>query len=130
VRWGLAGVALLLAACGQPPESPAAAAPPESSGAHPGAAAMQGRAAATPEEALYVEKCSMCHREMGMGTVILARRLPVEKVHLESRDDLSAELIKVAVRAGIGNMPRIPRGEVSDEQLDVIVRHLLKGKTP
>ncbi|MBK6673625.1 MAG: cytochrome c [Proteobacteria bacterium] len=38
------------------------------------------------------------------------------------------ELIRVAVRTGIINMPRIPRGEVSDEQLDAIIRHLVKVK--
>jgi cytochrome c5 len=131
IKWSLAGVALvLLAACAKPPEA-AAPAPPEGRlGANPGAAAMQGRSASTPQEALFVEKCSMCHREMGMGTVILARRLPAEKVHLENRGDLTAELIAVAVRAGIGNMPRIPRGEVSDEQLGVIVQYLTQGKKP
>jgi mono/diheme cytochrome c family protein len=98
--------------------------------ANPAAASLQTRGAATPEEALYVEKCSMCHREMGMGTVILARRLPPGKAMLEQRDDLSAALIQAMVRTGAGNMPRLGRGEVSDEQLAVITRHLLRKKTP
>jgi mono/diheme cytochrome c family protein len=32
------------------------------------------------------------------------------------------------VRAGIGNMPRIGRGEVSDAELDTIAAYLAKGK--
>lgn len=94
--------------------------------ANPGGTAVQGRISTTPEEALYVEKCSMCHREMGMGTVILARRQPPEKAVLERRDDLTVEFIRVVVRSGLGNMPRITRGEVSDEQLNVISRHLVR----
>jgi len=69
----------------------------------------------------------MCHRQMGMGTVILARRMPPEKAMLELRDDLSDDLIKAAVRQGIGNMPRIGKGEVSDEQLSRIATWLTKG---
>jgi hypothetical protein len=45
---------------------------------------------------------------------------------LEARDDLSADLIESAVRFGIGNMPRLGRAEVSDEQLARITRHLEK----
>ncbi len=55
---------------------------------------MQDRSSKSPDEALYVEKCSMCHRQMGMGTVILARRMPPEKAMLEARDDLTADYVK------------------------------------
>jgi cytochrome c553 len=89
---------------------------------------MQDRSSKSPDEALFVEKCSMCHRQMGMGTVILARRMPPEKAMLEKRDDLSADLVKTAVRQGIGNMPRIGRGEVSDTQLERIAAYFSKGK--
>ena len=51
-----------------------------------------------------------------------------DRAILERREDLTPELIRVAVRTGIINMPRIPRGEVSDEQLDAIIRHLVKVK--
>ena len=33
----------------------------------------------------------------------------------------------LAARRGIGNMPAIPRGEVSDEQLDLIADWLAAG---
>jgi cytochrome c553 len=85
---------------------------------------MQDRSSKTADEALYVEKCSMCHRQMGMGTVILARRMDPKLAMLEARDDLNSDLIEAAVRLGIGNMPRLGRAEVSDEQLARITRHL------
>jgi cytochrome c5 len=86
----------------------------------------QDRTSRSPEEALYVEKCGMCHRQMGMGTVILARRMKPAVAMLEARRDLSTDFIIQAARAGIGNMPRISRGEVSDAQLQVIARYLAR----
>jgi mono/diheme cytochrome c family protein len=87
---------------------------------------MQDRTSRSAEERLYVEKCAMCHRQMGMGTVILARRMDPKVARLEARDDLTAEYVTIAVRQGIGNMPRIPRGEVSDAQLARIAAYLAK----
>lgn len=87
----------------------------------------QDRSSKSPEEALFVEKCGMCHRQMGMGTIILARRVEPAVAMLEARKDLSTEFVTQAARGGIGNMPRISRGEVSDAQLQVIARYLAKG---
>jgi hypothetical protein len=65
-----------------------------------------------------------------MGTVILARRMDPKVAMLEDRTDLTEELIIQVARTGIGNMPRIQRGEVSDEQLATVARYLAKGKQP
>ena len=92
--------------------------------------ALQDRSSSSPEEALYVEKCGMCHRQMGMGTVILARRMDPKLAMLEDRKDLTEEVVIQVARNGLGNMPRIQRGEVSDEQLRTIGRYLAKGKQP
>lgn len=89
--------------------------------------ALQDRSSKSPREALFVEKCGMCHRQMGMGTVILARRMDPKIAMLEARADLTADLITAAARQGIGNMPRISRGEVSDTQLAEITSYLTKG---
>lgn len=88
---------------------------------------MQDRSAKSPAEALFVEKCAMCHRQMGMGTVLLARRMNPAVAMLEARKDLTADFVIQAARAGIGNMPRIQRGEVSDAQLAIIARYLAKA---
>jgi mono/diheme cytochrome c family protein len=89
---------------------------------------MQDRTSRTADERLYVEKCSMCHRQMGMGTVILARRMDQKVARLEARDDLTTEYVTAAARQGIGNMPRISRGEVNDAQLARIAAYLTRAK--
>ena len=79
-------------------------------------------------KALFTEKCGMCHRVMGMGTNLLARRYAsAEPAMLEERTNLSAAFVQTAARVGLGNMPRISRGEVSDPQLRAIAAYLAKG---
>jgi mono/diheme cytochrome c family protein len=80
---------------------------------------------AGPGEKLYVDKCIMCHGPNGMGTGLLARNRDVAL--LEARDNLPAEFVIVAARQGIGNMPQIPRGEVSDEEMQAIADYLAAG---
>lgn len=75
-------------------------------------------------EQLFVEKCGMCHRDLGMGTMLLMNRIPREQAKLEDRAELPAALVKAVVRNGLGNMFSISRAEVSDEQLDQIARYL------
>jgi mono/diheme cytochrome c family protein len=80
-------------------------------------------------QAKFIEICAMCHRAGGMGTGILARRAgDTSKGLLESRTDLSAVFIRTVVRTGIGNMPRISRGEASDPTLNEIAEYLAKGR--
>lgn len=73
---------------------------------------------------LFAEKCAMCHRVMGMGTVLLTRRRDAATAPLEKRADLTVEFVVAAARAGLGNMPRISRGEVSDADLATIAAWL------
>jgi mono/diheme cytochrome c family protein len=64
-----------------------------------------------------------------MGVGILSRRpADASKGLLEQRADISAAVVRVVVRTGIGNMPRISRGEVSDPQLAAIADYLSRGK--
>ncbi len=87
-----------------------------------------GAAAAPPDgKAVFREKCAMCHGSpMGMGTGLLARR--VKPALLTERTDLTADYVATAVRTGIGNMPAITRGEVSDPQLAAVAAYLAKAK--
>ena len=103
------------------------AAPPARSGPPPAPPpeTLVTRPGATGGEALYVEKCAMCHGPNGMGTGLLARTRDVAL--LEARDNLTAPFVVIAARNGIGNMPAIPRGEVSDEQLQAIAEYLAAG---
>jgi cytochrome c553 len=90
--------------------------------------ALQDRSSKSADEALFVEKCGMCHRQMGMGTVILARRMKPDVAMLEARNDLTAAMISSAARQGLGNMPRISRAEVSDPQMARISAYLTASK--
>lgn len=92
-----------------------------------GANSLQDRSYKSEAEKLFVDKCAMCHRNFGMGTVILAHRVEKGQDWLERRPDLTVDFVKAAARNGIGNMPRITRGDVSDEQLDSIARYLEKA---
>ena len=76
-------------------------------------------------EALYVEYCAMCHAPNGMGHGLLARR--IDTPDLEKRDNLPAQYVILAARQGIGNMPPVPRGEVSDEEMQAIADYLAAG---
>jgi cytochrome c553 len=120
VRTAIAAITLLIAI--------PAAAQQDTKIENPFRGVMQDRTSRSADERLYVEKCSMCHRQMGMGTVILARRMEPKIARLEARDDLTVEYITAAARQGIGNMPRISRAEVSDAQLARIAAYLIKAK--
>ncbi len=80
---------------------------------------------ATGGEKLFVEHCAMCHGPNGMGTGLLARR--VQPALLEQRNNLAAAYVITAARRGIGNMPAVPRGEVSDADLRQIADYLAAG---
>lgn len=71
---------------------------------------------------LYQAKCAMCHEGRGMGSGLLSRRMEVAE--LSKRGDLAEDFVFSAARMGMGNMPAIPPGEVSDEQLRLIASHL------
>lgn len=111
------------AAQGSPAPAPAAPAGPPPGMPKP--VTMVDRPNASGGEKLYVEKCAMCHAPNGMGYGLLARR--TDQPDLEKRDDLVPRIVNISVRSGIGNMPAIPRGEVSNEELQAIVDYLTSG---
>ena len=117
-------LALALAGCSQGEDTagkaPAGGPPPA-----PKPVTLSMRAGATGGEALYVQNCAMCHTPNGMGHGLLARRL--DQPDLELREDLEADYVIQAARMGIGNMPPIPRGEVSDADLQAIADYLAAG---
>jgi len=86
---------------------------------------LAARPGATGGEALYIVHCASCHAPNGMGTGLLDRR--VQPALLEARDNLPAAYVVTAARRGIGNMPAIPRGEVSDAELQAIAEYLAAG---
>lgn len=83
---------------------------------------------ATGGEKAYLDKCAMCHAPPGMGVGLLARR--TDQPNLELRDNLTAEYVIAYARNGIGNMPAIPRAEVSDAEMKAIADYLAAGPHP
>ena len=88
--------------------------------------AMDAAVAAPPGQDLFVEKCAMSHRQMGMGTLQLMRRMPADQALLENRVNLAPQYIEYVVRNGLGIMFSLSRAEVSDEQLQQISAYLAK----
>ncbi len=88
--------------------------------------AAKASSAALDGKTLFHEKCAMCHGPIGMGTGLLERR--VQPAELEKRDNLMVDYVITFARNGLGNMPAIPRGEASDEQLRAIAEYLAKPK--
>lgn len=86
-------------------------------------------AAAQPDNGreLFRLQCGGCHLEGGFGTRVLARRAPAGEALLERRRDLDGELVRLAVRRGLGSMPQIRRTELSDTDLEQIARYLEEG---
>lgn len=117
----LAATSLVLSSCSGGGEEAAAGGPPPM----PQPITMAKRPDAAGGEALYIEKCIMCHGPNGMGSGLLARRM--DEGNLELRDNLTPDFVISAARMGIGNMPAIPRGEVSDEELQAIGEYLAAG---
>ena len=79
---------------------------------------------------VFTHRCSMCHREGGTGTLILARRLGAEKSLLEKRTDLEPTYVRTVVRWGLVNMPRISRVELPDADMDALAAYLAAPKGP
>lgn len=125
---GTLALALGLSACTKI-EDDAPAVPPAGGGGGPPPMpepiTLADRPDATGGEALYIVKCMVCHGPNGMGEGLLGRRSDI--ANLEARDDLVAEFVVQAARMGIANMPAIPRGEVSDDEMQQIAEYLAAG---
>lgn len=92
------------------------------------ASAGANAADAPSDKTLFTTRCGMCHQTNGMGVSILSRRpADASKGLLEARTDLSAEFVYTVARVGTGNMPRISRAEVSDEEMRLIALYLSRG---
>ncbi|HWJ71002.1 MAG TPA: cytochrome c [Sphingobium sp.] len=123
--WTLLAAPLLLVGvhgCHRSSEAPGA---PDGSPPLSAPETVLSRPDAGPGEGLYLEKCAMCHGPGGMGSGLLARRN--DQPLLTKRTDLTVDFVVQAARTGIGNMPAIPRGEVSDADMALIADYLVSA---
>jgi len=95
--------------------------------AAPAALAEDAVAPAPAGEALFVEKCGLCHLDGGFGTRVLQRRVPEGQALLQDRQSLPAAYTTTVVRRGIGSMPQIREAELDDAQLSAIASYLETG---
>jgi mono/diheme cytochrome c family protein len=91
-------------------------------------AAVMAQGPGVDGKVLFEHKCAMCHGAGGMGTGLLARRMNPAIAELAKRDDLGAAYVTKVARVGIGNMPPITRGDVSDAQMARIAAYLSRGR--
>jgi mono/diheme cytochrome c family protein len=80
--------------------------------------------AASPGQALFRQKCGICHLENGTGTFMLGRRLGPENALLEKRRNLAADYVTHVVRWGLMSMPRFSRVELPDSELKAVAAYL------
>ena len=83
----------------------------------------------TSDKQAFAARCAKCHAESGTGTFMLGRRHGKDKAMLETRTDLAPQFIRHVIRNGIVSMPAITRVEVTDAELDAIVRYLTRTQT-
>jgi cytochrome c5 len=84
---------------------------------------------ATRGRAVFERRCGVCHLAGQTGAEILARRLGREKSLLAARTDLVPAYVRLVVRTGLMNMPRISRVEIPDPDLDAIIAYLVRPRT-
>lgn len=78
-------------------------------------------------ERLFLRRCGVCHLEGGMGTLILARRVP-QAAELQDRTDLTPEAVIRVARQGQGAMPRITPVDATDAELQAIANYLSRRR--
>lgn len=102
--------------------------------AAPAASLAKPKPATVDGKAAFAHRCGVCHRDMGMGTLAVSRRMgfgmgpDMVKAWLENRNDLTADYVVSAIRNGVNSMPPLSRVEVSDADAAAIGRYLAKKK--
>lgn len=92
-------------------------------------AAMVASATAAADPAtLFAHRCGVCHAPGGTAAFMLGRRLGPERAVLADRRDLTAPFVSMVVRHGLGNMPRLSRVEVTDEELATLAAWLSRPR--
>jgi mono/diheme cytochrome c family protein len=77
-------------------------------------------------QALFTRNCAVCHAPGGSGALALAKRLGPQQALLTDRRDLTSELVTSVARNGIGSMPPISAGSLSDKELKAIASYLAR----
>lgn len=88
--------------------------------------AQAGTEALARGQALFDNRCGICHAPGGIGTGMLSRRVGPAAAVLAERHHVPQPLVQSVVRFGIGGMPWFTRVELSDAELDLIAAYLAR----
>lgn len=79
-------------------------------------------------KAVYQKWCMPCHADspFAPGTIKLKASAGAERAALETRSDLTPELIISYVRNGFAGMPKFRRTEISNDELAALVKMLVR----
>jgi ubiquinol-cytochrome c reductase cytochrome c subunit len=81
------------------------------------------RGSVTDGQRLFTEHCAGCHQVVAKGGILIGARVP-------ALDKSTPTQIAEAVRIGPYVMPRFPQRQISDHQLDSIIRYVEYAKDP
>lgn len=77
---------------------------------------------------VYAEWCAPCHTDspFAPGTIQLRATRGEALAVVEKRDDLTAPTIRALVRNGLAGMPKFRRTEISEADLEALIKYLVK----
>lgn len=77
---------------------------------------------------VFTEWCTPCHMDspFAPGTIQLKQVRGADKAVLENRTDLTEPLVRTFVRSGFAGMPKFRRTEISEADLDALIKYLVK----
>ncbi len=79
---------------------------------------------------VFGQWCSACHMDspFAPGTIQLKQTHGPEYAVIQNRADLTDAFIRLLVRQGRAGMPKFRRTEISDAELDSLVKYLVKSQ--
>jgi len=80
---------------------------------------------------VFDKKCSHCHApgNENPGTRQLGLTRGADKAVMEQRNDLNGEYIRYIVRHGLMSMPAFVPTDITEQQMDELIRYLTKDKS-
>ena len=76
---------------------------------------------------VFAQWCDACHMDspFAPGTIQLKQTRGANRAVVEKRTDLTEPLVRSFVRSGFAGMPKFRRMEISDADLDALVKYLV-----
>lgn len=81
-----------------------------------------------PGKQIYDHWCAACHMDspFAAATIQLKQTRGADNAVIERRNDLTEPYIRTLVRQGFAGMPKFRRTEISNAELDALVKYLVR----